>query len=126
LELAYARWPLRPIRTRDAHRRGKAMLRSLAGKRSPAVRDYKTVLVSLVADYERTASLRLNTANVTPAEIVLHLLEERGMSVNALAKALGIPQSSLSETLHGRRGWSKFAIIRTANYFGLEPGLFLQ
>jgi antitoxin component HigA of HigAB toxin-antitoxin module len=102
------------------------MLRSLAGKRSPAVRDYKAVLVSLVADYERSAGLRLNTSNVTPAQIVLHLLEERGMSVNALAKVLGIPQSSLSETLNGRRGWSKLAIIRTSNYFGLQPGLFLQ
>ena len=48
------------------------------------------------------------------------------MSVNALAKTLEISQSSLSEMLNGRREWSKQAIIRISDYFGLQPGLFLR
>ena len=54
------------------------------------------------------------------------LLEDREMSVNALAKTLEISQSSLSEMLNGRREWSKQAIIRISDYFGLQPGLFLR
>jgi plasmid maintenance system antidote protein VapI len=84
------------------------------------------VLASLIAEYERSANLRLDTSKVTAAEIVTHLLDEHAMSVNALAKVLHIPQSSLSEMLSGRRDWSKQAIIRLSAHFGLQPGLFLR
>ena len=119
-------FPLRPIRTANAHRQAKAILRSLIGKRGAAVRDYKSVLAGLVVDYERAANQRLNTSKVTAADVVLHLLGERDMSVNALAKILAVSQSSLSDMVNGRRDWSKQAIIRISAYFGLEPGLFLR
>jgi antitoxin component HigA of HigAB toxin-antitoxin module len=125
LELVQS-FALRPIRAKTSHQQAKAMLRSLAGKRGSAVRDYKTVLASLIADYERSANLRLDTSGVTAADIVMHLLAEREMSINALAKLLGISQSSLSDMLNGRRDWSKLAIIRISNHFGLQPGLFLR
>jgi antitoxin component HigA of HigAB toxin-antitoxin module len=120
------RFPLRPIRSRSGHQQAKIMLRSLAGKQPSAVRDYKTVLVSLIADYERVAHLRLDTSKVSAADIILHLLDERDMSVNGLAKLLKISQSSLSDMLNGRRDWSKIAIVRLSDYFGLQPGLFLR
>src|SRR2546421_48783 len=103
-------FPLRPIRTRSAHRQAKSVLRSLIGRRGSAVRDYKSVLAVLVTDYELTANLRLDKSKVTAGQIVSHLIEERGMSVNALAKSLGISQSSLSEMINGRRDWGKQAI----------------
>jgi len=119
-------FPLRPIRTRSAHRKAKGMLSDLAGKRGTAVRDYKTVLASLIAEYERSAGMQLDTSKVTAAELVRHLLDERDMNVSALAKALHISQSSLSDMLNGRRGWSKPAIVRVSEYFGLQPELFLR
>src|SRR4051794_10749188 len=96
-------FPLRPIRTRNAHRQAKAVLRNLIGRRGAAARDYKAVLVSLITDYERSAHLRLDVEGVSAAEMVQHLREERGMTVAALAKALHMPQSSLSDMLNGRR-----------------------
>ena len=63
---------------------------------------------------------------LTAAEIVRHLLAERKMSVNRLAKELEISQSALSEMLSGKRDWSKSAIVRVADYFGLERGVFLR
>ena len=45
------------------------------------------------------------------------------MSVNALAKTLGIPQSALSDMLNGKRDWSKSVIIRLSAYFALQPGV---
>jgi antitoxin component HigA of HigAB toxin-antitoxin module len=125
LELVLS-FPLRPIRTRAVYEQGKTKLRSLMGKRGAAVRDYKTVLASLIVDYERSANLRLDTSNVTAAQIVIHLLEQQGMSVNALAKLVGISQSSLSDMLNGRRDWSKQAIVRLSAHFGLQAGLFLR
>lgn len=125
LELVLA-FPLRPIRSRGAHQHAKAVLRGLSGKRGAAARDYKGVLASLVADYERSANLRMNTSNITAAQIVRHLLGERDMTINALARVLNISQGSLSDMLNGRRQWSKHAIIRICDYFGLQPGLFLR
>jgi HTH-type transcriptional regulator/antitoxin HigA len=119
-------FPLRPIRTRTAHQQAKAVLRSLVGARGAAARDYKVVLASLISDYERSANLRMDTSKVTAADVVQHLLGEQGMSVNALAKKVAIPQSSLSEMLSGRREWSKLAIVRVAGYFKLRTDLFLK
>src|SRR5207248_9984927 len=94
LEMVRA-FPLRPIRSREAHRKAKATLRRHVAKRGSAVRDYKAILVSLIANYERAMNLRLDTSKVSAAQVALHLLDERGMSANALAKALQISQSSL-------------------------------
>ena len=125
LDLVLA-FPLRPIRSRSAHEKAKTFLRSLAGRRGSAVRDYKIILASIIADYERSAHHGLDLSKVTAAEIVHHLLSERDMSVNALAKAVGISQSSLSEMLNGRRDWSKAAIVSISSYFRLEPAVFLK
>jgi len=84
------------------------------------------VLLSLIVEYENSAGLRMDTSKVTAADVVLHLLDERSMSVNALAKVVGVSQSSLSDMLNARRDWSKQAIIRLSTYFGLQPGLFLK
>jgi len=125
LELVLS-FPLRPIRSHSAHQQAKARLRDLAGRRGSAVRDYKIVLGSLIVDYEQSVNMRLDTSKITAAQIVRQLLEEHGTSVNALAKVLGISQSSLSDMLNGRRDWSKSAIIRICGHFGLQPGLFLR
>jgi len=125
MELVQA-FPLRPIRSRSRHQQALTILRGLNGKRGTAVRDYKTVLLALIAEYERSSNLLFDTSKVTAADIVLHLLDERNMSVNALAATLEISQSSLSEMLNGRRDWSKSAIISLSEYFGLQPGLFLR
>jgi antitoxin component HigA of HigAB toxin-antitoxin module len=117
---------LRPIRSQSAHQQAKAKLRNLIGKRGSAIRDYKTVLTFLVAEYERTAQLALDTSGVTPAQIVLHLLDERGLSASALAKSVGISASSLSDMLEDRRDWSKLAIVRLCDLFGLQPEIFLR
>jgi len=83
-------------------------------------------LYGITSDLSIAANLTLDTSGVTASDIVLHLLGERGMSVNALAATLQISQSSLSDMLNGRRDWSKQAIIRLSDYFGLQPGLFLR
>jgi antitoxin component HigA of HigAB toxin-antitoxin module len=102
------------------------MLRSLIGNRGAVVRDCKAALVSLIAEYERSANLRLNHAGISAGEIVRHLLDERRLTISSLAKKLEISQSSVSDMLNGRRDWSKTAIVRVSNFFGLQPTLFLR
>ncbi len=49
-----------------------------------------------------------------------------GMSVNALAKELGIGAARLSEIVRGRRGITADTALRLARYFGTTPELWLN
>ncbi len=48
------------------------------------------------------------------------------MSVNALAKALGIGAARLSEIVRGRRGISADTALRLARYFSTTPEFWLN
>ena len=118
-------FPLRRIASASAHTRAKAVyLRLNHGSLDRGERDYLDVLADLIADYEeRTADRTLGP--VTAAELVRHRLEERGMSVNALAKIVGISQSNLSDMLNGSRDWSKNAIRSISAYLSIRAERFL-
>ncbi len=49
-----------------------------------------------------------------------------GLSVNALAKELGIGAARLNEIVLGRRGVSADTALRLARYFGTTPELWLN
>jgi addiction module HigA family antidote len=49
-----------------------------------------------------------------------------GMSVNALAKALGIGAGRLSEIVRARRGVTADTALRLARYFGTTPELWIN
>jgi len=49
-----------------------------------------------------------------------------GMSVNALARELGIGAARLNEIVLGRRGVSADTALRLARYFGSTPELWLN
>jgi antitoxin component HigA of HigAB toxin-antitoxin module len=52
-------------------------------------------------------------------------IDERGLSVSALARLIGVPQSNLSEMLSGKRDWSKTAIRALAAHLHIAAGRFL-
>ena len=49
-----------------------------------------------------------------------------GMSVNALARELGVGTARLNEIVLGRRGVSADTALRLARYFGTTPELWLN
>jgi len=49
-----------------------------------------------------------------------------GMSVNALAKELGVGAARLNEIVRGRRGITADTALRLARYFGTTPELWLN
>jgi addiction module HigA family antidote len=62
-----------------------------------------------------------------PGETLKHeYLVPLGMSVNALAKELGIGAARLNEIVLGRRGVSADTALRLARYFGTTPELWLN
>jgi addiction module HigA family antidote len=49
-----------------------------------------------------------------------------GMSVNALARELGIGATRLNEIVRGRRGITADTALRLARYFGTSPELWIN
>lgn len=119
-------FPLRRITTSTEHAKANKVLRSLWGKQDRGTRDYVDVLVDLIVDYEKRAGLAFDTSHVTAADLVRHKIGERGISVSALAKEIGMAQSNLSEMLNGSRGWSKSAIRSLSKLLNIRAERFLE
>jgi HTH-type transcriptional regulator/antitoxin HigA len=122
------RFPLRPLRSRADHADAVAALTRVSlkhqGTRDRGVLDYLDILAGLIDEYEQAARLKVDTANRTPAELIRHLMRANGLTINRLAKQIGIAQSNVSEMLSGRRDFSKTAILKLCARFGLDPALF--
>ncbi len=119
-------FPLRRIKTAVDHAKAKKIVLKLstqAGNRGAA--DYLDILIDLIADYEKRAALALDTSTVSAAELVRHRIEQRDISISALARLIGIPQSNLSEMLGGKRDWSKTAIRGLSAFLNIRAERFL-
>ena len=63
---------------------------------------------------------------IHPGEILAEeFLAPLELSANALARALGVPVTRVSEILRGRRGVSADTALRLARFFGTSPDLWL-
>jgi antitoxin HigA-1 len=64
---------------------------------------------------------------IHPGEVLRHdVIEELGMSANALAQALGVPANRITAILNGRRGITADTALRLARYLGGEPQFWLN
>lgn len=63
---------------------------------------------------------------IHPGEILAEeFLKPSGLSANALAQALGVPVTRISEIVRGRRGVTADTALRLARYFGTSAELWL-
>ncbi|MDR0308210.1 MAG: HigA family addiction module antidote protein [Chitinispirillales bacterium] len=53
-------------------------------------------------------------------------MEPLGLSMNALAKAIGMPANCIHGIVHGTRGITGNTDLRLTRYFGLSQGYFLR
>ncbi len=91
-------------------------------RRSPAQNTLLELLSKLANDYEEQI---YPTPNVPPRDILQHLLESSGKSQAEFARAIGVPRSTISEALKGKRSISVENAFRLAEYFHVDPTLFL-
>ena len=107
-----------------SHQRALRIVESLMKKRRLTKAEGKLLdlLAKLIDDYEETI---YPTPDVPPRDILEHLLESSGKSQAEFARAIGIPRSTISEVLKGKRSISVENAFRLAEYFHVEPSLFL-
>lgn len=121
------RFPPRPIRAPRQFDEAVALMNGLAvrdeGTLDTGEQDYLDTLTMLVEAYDR-ANHVIDTSEVTPLELLKHMMENRGMTVSDLGRVIG-SQALASMILAGKRQISRDKAKRLGEYFGLEAGAFI-
>jgi addiction module HigA family antidote len=63
---------------------------------------------------------------IHPGELLRDELEEIGVSLNELARALRVPMNRISAIANGRRSITADTAMRLARYFGTSPEYWLN
>ena len=63
---------------------------------------------------------------IPPGEILSEeFMKPMGISINALARAIGVPPNRISEIVGGKRAISADTALRLGKYFGVSPETWL-
>jgi len=63
---------------------------------------------------------------IHPGQVLKTVLEDAGVTANALALALRIPANRLTEIVSGRRSISADTALRLARYFGTSAQMWIN
>lgn len=63
---------------------------------------------------------------IHPGQVLKTVLEDAGISANALALALRIPANRLTEIINGRRSISAGTALRLGRYFGTSAEMWMN
>ena len=83
---------------------------------------YLEALSDLVALYEEEAH---PIPPASDADLLRHLLDAKGETQADVARETGIPRSTISEILSGKRSFSKPSIGKLAAHFGVDAAAFV-
>lgn len=117
------RFPLVHIRTDEHLATAAAVIDELLQEDlDEGAREYLDALTDLVETYE-DAHVRIPDA--PEADVLRELMRLNGHSQQALAKKVGIAQSTISDVLQGNRSLTKKQVIKLAQHFNVSPAVFL-
>jgi HTH-type transcriptional regulator/antitoxin HigA len=81
------------------------------------------LLSTLIEQFE---AVEHPTPECSPAQMLEHLLEVRGLSKAQLARDAAIPRSVITNVLAGRRAISKATALKLARFFRVPVHLFIE
>ncbi|HEV3237536.1 MAG TPA: helix-turn-helix domain-containing protein [Gemmataceae bacterium] len=115
-------FPLISIKSDEQLAAAQTMIDKLltAGRLNEGEELYLDALSDLVAAYE---DVHFPIAPASDADMLRHLLDNRGITHAELHRQTGIPRSTISEVLAGKKSFSK-ALIRTlAGFFKVDTSV---
>ena len=120
-----AGFPLRPIRSEAQLDRAIKGVNSLLdqAKRTKDEEDYLDVLGTLIHAYEE---VHYPMRKVSGVEMLAHLMDAKGVTQTNLSQGAGLPLSTVSEILAGKRKLNVKHITVLAKFFKVAPGLFID
>jgi HTH-type transcriptional regulator/antitoxin HigA len=106
------------------YRRVMRQIEALMQKRNPtrAEEDLLELLAALAGHYEQR---HFPAPDVTPADLLTHLMEVRGVSRAEVARATGIARQTITNIVNASRGISATNRTKLASYFHVSPQLFV-
>jgi HTH-type transcriptional regulator / antitoxin HigA len=112
------------IRDDRSHKRALKLIAALMNRPKLTAAEGKLLdlLSRLVDDYEETI---YPTPEVSPSDMLEHLMDARGASQAEVARGAGVPRSTVSEVLKGKRAVSVENAFRLGEFFHVDPTLFL-
>jgi HTH-type transcriptional regulator/antitoxin HigA len=116
----------RPIRNQRDHARALRHIDRIMRKGPHLPRaesELVEVLATLIQNYE---SAEFPTPRVSPAEKLAHLIEVHGVTKAEVAAATGIPRSTITNVIAGRRQLSTANVGKLAQYFNVSPAEFIS
>ena len=81
------------------------------------------LLSVLIENYE---SAKYPVPDVPPGRMLAHMIEARELTQAEVAAATGIPASTISAVIAGRRNLSAEAIARLCGYFNVSSDVFIR
>jgi antitoxin HigA-1 len=63
---------------------------------------------------------------IHPGSMLKDEMEERGISMNALARAIRVPPNRVSAIVNGRRGITADTAFRLGRFFGTSPQMWVN
>ena len=121
LELILA-FPLASIRSDEHLRAAQVVMDRLLAKRKLNTGEslYLDALSDLVAAYEDEHHA---IESASDADMLNHLLDAKGVNQAELHRSTGIPKSTISEVLAGKKPFSRQMIRKLAAYFQVDIGV---
>jgi HTH-type transcriptional regulator/antitoxin HigA len=117
------RHPLKSIRTESELDVAQAVIDDLLRRElDTGGRAYLDALSDLVILYEHDHH---PVPPLAPAELLAHLLAERGLSQAELVRRTGIAKATVSDLVSGKRAFTVEQMHRVAELFGLPARVFL-
>lgn len=115
-------FPLASIRSQDHFQAAQAIMDRLVtqGKTNDGEALYLDALSDLVATYEDD---HYPIAPASDAEMLQHLLDTKGFSQADLHRETGLPKSTISEVLAGKKPFSRQMIRKLAEFFKVDVGV---
>jgi len=119
------RFLLRPIQSDDELTEAAEVADDLAAREDSLrqeERDYFDVLCHLIENYEEE---KVSLPDIGGADMLRFLIEQRGVTQQAVAAEAGVANSTLSAVLRGTRKLTLAHIEKLAPYFAVELAVFL-
>jgi HTH-type transcriptional regulator / antitoxin HigA len=115
-------FPLVHIRDRDHLAQARATIdRLLRRDLDEGEAAYLDVLTDLVDAYEEQ---HVTIPDASEADVLRELMAANRLSQPALARAVGITQSTLSSVLNGKRTLTRAQVATLAGFFRVSPAVF--
>lgn len=115
----------RPIRSEREYRKACREIKGLmeGGTKLPRAESEMLEVLSLLVDQYESAKYPIPDAS--PAEMLVFLIEQKGLTKATVARETGIPRSLLTDVLAGRRNISTANVTRLAKYFRVSAAVFI-